>query len=356
MEVETSNLSASHNPPSPYRKDNPMMPQRASQVFGFLKERRRSYLSQDVTALIPLVPSAFNLESPFKSRFPDDPNDSPSRDETQLSIPVPYDTHTNRHARASSFNSSRSCLQSSSAQSHTNSIRSQCGTISSDFNLSYNADVLQSHLAPLTHNTDNLKWDIETCQPSLLPIIAPDRSAHITQHKSRIRPVSDSSYDTRGRHEKVADSLTNVLYESRRNVGDAERLPPQRSITLPGEDPFTLIPFRKRKMHRQVLERFPSTLPSGTCYLSYPETGRDKENDGRQRVTDVQAEKENEFSTNADVSAIPMTPFRTHSRTLLKSEQFPSLSSDLSPVAQQLMTDIRQQRLRARERERKGRR
>jgi hypothetical protein len=80
---------------------------------------------------------------------------------------------------------------------------------------------------------------------------------------------------------------------------------------------------------------------------------RPKELVGKSPAHDKENESEDVVSYKAQ--RVPMTPVRSRSvfRVPIGATPSPASSSDLSPVAQQLMADLRTQRMLAREREKR---
>ncbi|KAJ7574447.1 hypothetical protein C8J56DRAFT_802986 [Mycena floridula] len=306
--------------------DDHKTPRRASQVFDFLANRRRSQISEaDSERPLPELPSAFSSPSdreslvrdePHRSHFSDSSCDSPAK---TSAIPFSFITDTHNHstdpnplysealptvAIASSPSSERA---NDSFGEHSNSVLIHEGA--------------QAH-----------KVKIIMTAPTTVMVTAPTPSA-IHNLPSRIP-----------RGPRPQPQMRKVSYGNVR-----ERRPSSRAHAK--DDPFTPVPPRRRS------NRLASRSSSVT------------ENDSPVKVTRTSREKKNGGPALAVKPELPFTPVRTNTqrsslfRTTVDPLMFrpppgmapsPASSSELSPVGQKLMLDVRQQRMKARERLRNG--
>ncbi len=302
----------------------PKTPMRASEVFGFLTERRKSILerqkSQRALAAPPLPYVSLN----------------PSTDNV---------TNT-PHPNHSSPDTSDTSIMTSSAQIHTATVTK-----------------LTPVLNPLTPSTDNLNImrspSTLTCNTSpYLP--SPSTRVHLTGD-SQSTVATSSSKIPRGPRPLPAtpsSSRVNVQNPSSTSLVSSSHKHPQdpiedttpvprtgtripKHVSTGTQDPFT--PVRARQQ-RRVVSRASSVasnddIENQGVRLPVPKKSRKSERGAAQR------DKEN---------SPPSVPLRTifdkRYPNLMKGEPpSPASSSELSPIAKDMMLNLRKQRMRARD-------
>jgi hypothetical protein len=371
MEVEISRvvdsppLSVLCEPSSPYIHDHPMTPQRASQVFGFLMEKRRSYNLQNDIGPHPPHPARLStivVDSPFKSCLSDcaAKYDLSQIEERTMPIPNSRDTHTNIHPRIHSLYSSRSFTKSFVTQLHADHLcfQSAClrSSAESDDNENTVRNTSQTRLSPFTSDIDKrtVVRDLQqtTRDSVVFATIArapPTHNHSTTQYEPSAYPAVEFDNYADAPVECRMNSISNR--ETYFSVGLKSKNLLDPNVI---DDQFTPLPSRKRNVRRRrSLQESISTQSTE----AHPRFNWNFQLLARAIEKECQVEIENDLDEGTD---LPVTPLRTQSQTLFDSQATPSLSTELSPYGQQLMTDLRQQRARAREseraREKKGRR
>ena len=346
MVADSPPLSASHHPTSPYQHENPMTPQRASQVFDFLTERRqlRNLLEnpQDASKLpAPFPNSAF--DSPSKSRFSDNSTQIYDPQDLEQSCPntVPSDAHTNSPHRTVSVKrsqpSSRTCSRSSSFASTNEAIDISCLR-------NLESEVLQPDLT--SQNWQDLEdadvpvvpsWDAGTEDATEPPM----EHRPSDRAKTRLRGPRPSQRRPEPKEDEYPKRATrNPLVSN-----------PHQPNYRGSKDPFTPMPSRRSRAHRR-------TASTSTLSLA-----NDSDNDEKcpaisippARAGEKWARKDVEKENGADADSRFVTPARNHLWTRVIAPPSPASSSELSPTGRQLMTNLREQRMRGREAEKQRR-
>ncbi|KAJ7115946.1 hypothetical protein C8R44DRAFT_793721 [Mycena epipterygia] len=290
LEVELSDIAESpprpvHN--SPYAVQDPRTPQRASQVFGFLTDKRRSRAAEDDERSLPELPSTFSSPStedspPARGRSRSHFSSDSSADSIDPVAPIPV-TPTDAQFRPIDIHP-----HDPDATTRPNDVH-----------------VIMAH------------------GPTKVIVTAPTPSYH-----DNIVPTVRVPRGPRSHHRQRA------------GIG-RERQP----------DSFTAIPSRRRASNRS----------SGSISVSLAERTEPPEvktaSKSKRRSILAVFEKENHLSAKQE---LPRTPIRTGSISRPyqrgpRAPTSPASSLDLSVAGQQLMTDLRQQRTKAREQERRGR-
>ncbi|THG98266.1 hypothetical protein EW026_g3890 [Hermanssonia centrifuga] len=281
----------------------PKTPMRASEVFGFLTERRKSILerqkSQRALAAPPLPYVSLN----------------PSTDNV---------TNT-PHPNHSSPDTSDTSIMTSSAQIHTATVTK-----------------LTPVLNPLTPSTDNLNImrspSTLTCNTSpYLP--SPSTRVHLTGDSQSTVATSSSKIPRGPRPLPATPSSSRVNVQNPSMPRTGTRIP--KHVSTGTQDPFT--PVRARQQ-RRVVSRASSVasnddIENQGVRLPVPKKSRKSERGAAQR------DKEN---------SPPSVPLRTifdkRYPNLMKGEPpSPASSSELSPIAKDMMLNLRKQRMRARD-------
>lgn len=337
---------------NPYGSSDPMTPQRASQVFSFLTQSRQSKQLDDPERPLPDLPSAFS---------------SPSSDEA-----ASRNAHHSRFSPDSSMDSAFDPSSISATQFNNNYIPRQTSSIepSNPIPLSYMASPAQrSSIIGLFQGST-----LEMTPVQNAPAVTPDdQREKPNARKVKVlmsgptkviltAPTPSANRDTPSRTPKGPRSLSRK--RSSHSIKEERPTLVERSnSTALSSDSYTALPARRRG-HRR------------TASLRSTSTSSLIENDIPLNQESVRAplarfsEKENRKGLSV-ASDIPLTPLRSNSamvgrtsslfRTAVHQGTFrppvgmtpsPTSSSEMSPVGRQLMLDVRQQRMKAREAER----
>ncbi|KAJ6591592.1 hypothetical protein DFH09DRAFT_974775 [Mycena vulgaris] len=288
LEVELSDITETPPRPSrnsPYADQDPKTPQRASQVFGFLTDKRRSRAVEDDERSLPELPSTFSSPSdeaspPVRSRSRSHFSSDSSADSIEPAAPVPVTP-------------------------------------------------IETHFHPVDLHRDITARanDVQVIMengPTKVIVTAPTPSYHDNIVPMRIPrgPRSHHRQRAGSGRERQADSFTAV--PSRRHV--SRRTSASTSIPV------------------SLAERVePPQVKTSTK--------------GKRRSILAVFEKENHLSAKQE---LPRTPIRTGSISrpfqrgaTHRAPASPASSLELSAAGQQLMVDLRQQRMHAREQDRR---
>ncbi len=297
-----------------YEAADPTTPRRASEVFGFLTDKRRSRFVDDFDRPLPEPPSAFSTPSSAHgippSRFSTDTSfDAISLNSRHSAIPHSCDTQESDPFTAAYRTDNRPAvaLEPSVQQSlHSN--------------------------APAEQTEDSRKIKVIMTVPTTVMVTAPTPNHQMDRSMSRIPrgPRSSRKADTT-RVRKISSSKEQKSLLDRSNSHD-----------LSLSDRFTAIPSRPRKM--QPRRASTNSTTSAASSMSH------KRNE----------DKENGLGLTAKTE-IPFTPLRGGQRSLLRAAvtpgafvkpevPSPASSSELSPVGQRVMVEARRQRTNQRQR------
>ena len=356
MSTDISQDLESLNKNSPYMNNNPSTPQRASQVFGFLTRGKQSKPVEEIERSLPELPSAFSSPTDenfsrdkFESHFSDNSSDFTFPASRFSTMPASYDD-------ISSMPRARSSLSTPVDRPASQELRS---TFSDD---SHDPHVPANLHAPDAENPFNDVFapkqnDIKVIMngPTKVIVTAPTPSAN--HEASRI---------IRGPRSLPRRSSSSVKHRRSALVEFSN------STSSSKMDPFTAVPSRRRTQtyqhHRSSSQNSSISVSrknwdGTTDYISKP----------TKLISTAPQQKENQLSLSVQ-QEIPATPLRsntTGSRSLFRSvvhqgmsrppvgmTPSPASSSEMSPVGRQIMMDVRQQRLKAREadREKAGKR
>ncbi|KAH7927299.1 hypothetical protein BV22DRAFT_1061150 [Leucogyrophana mollusca] len=329
LEVELSiSTDASHHQThahvnSPYLCENPMTPQRASQVFGFLTDKKKTSVAPEE---LPHVLNPQNHTPP--SRFSSD-TASTNSDSKLSDIPPTSDT------QASPIS------QSVSDQQRQSPIAPNLPT--------------NDPLVPLNTRMSEPQVIVHA-GPCSLPVIVTNHTGQSTRGPRGPRALSKipsirapTSIPNESSQVERADApQKNQRQPFGITSNSSDKVPPLPTNRFPkSSDTFTLLPTRPSIRRSSSRSSATSALHPSVSAPALPKhkiksvppaesntPPRDKENDG--------------------ISQLPKTPLRPpgHRYLSLREQPSPASSSELSPVAQQLMANLRQQRMQARQRER----
>ena len=338
------------NSRSPYQNHSPMTPQRASQVFAFLTEKKSQSRRQ----------SQFDSEEGFPVALPDPLQPPASRFSSYSSsagshesdIPLSYDTHTNHDVKPRSHKTESTIRfgynQASSQwpsefnwlEPPHNRTRNQRTSTASSCNLMHQGPSVQQTTITLSSEAQSSH---NLGSPRSLPPIPYNlaKPTSLSHQQQPLRKLSSSPHETRRSEEQTHDS--NIATASSPNFPISNDL-----------DVFTAIPSRLSHRHTPSRSTIAITHVSGNqekpVPYVMPAAMKPKELKERYPVHDKENESEGVVFHKAQY--LPKTPIRPRSafRAPVDSTPSPASSSDLSPVAQQLMADLRTQRMHARER------
>ena len=331
----------------PYMNSNPSTPQRASQVFGFLTRGKQSKFVEDIDRSLPELPSAFSSPSDenvsrdkFVSHFSDNSSDFTFAASRFSTRPASFSDDTSHMPRTSTL--------------ITHPSFSQNRATSPELRSAFSDDSHDPHVpANLVRDKQN---DIKVIMngPTRVIVTAPTPSAN--HEAPRIprgpRAVPRRSSGSVKRRRSALVELSN-------------------STSPSTTDPFIAVPSRRRTQTHHRSGSQDSTVSISrknwdgpTDYISRP----------TKLISTAPQQKENQLSLSVR-QEIPATPLRSNttsgSRSLFRSvvhqgmfqppvgtTPSPTSSSEMSPVGRQMMMDVRQQRLKAREtdREKSGKR
>ena len=364
MEVELSmttdisqgleNLEKNH----PYMNSNPSTPQRASQVFGFLTRGKQSKPVEEVERSLPELPSAFSSPSDENvscDKFElDNSSDFTFAAPRFSAVPTSFsdDTSGIPRARSSLITHPPFSLDRPASQE----LRSTFSDDSHDLNVP--AKLTRAHTPDVAKQFNDVSAfskqnDIKVLMngPTKVIVTAPTPSTN--REASRIpkgpRSFPQHSSSSIKRKRSALLELSNSTSPS----------------TM---DPFIAVPSRRRTQthHRSGSQNSTSRMnrDGSADYISKP----------IKLISTTPQQKENQLSLSVR-EEIPATPLRSNtasgSRSLFRSvvhqgmfqppagmTPSPASSSEMSPVGRQMMMDVRQQRLKAREtdREKSGKR
>lgn len=353
MEVELSvgsgssvNLDSIFEGNSPYSNPASISPQRASQVFTFLTQKRRSSVLGDASLPVPNA-SAMSRSSSGCSSTLTQQTDSASEHSFEpsnlLATPAPkrdntcipqYAVHAHRHP------------SSRSAMSHTGSER-----------YSRFDDILENEAVDRPNHqvkvpTNEVK--VLMTGPTKVIVTAPTPSgAHDTPSRIprglRCSPKKHSSSSIKNQP---------LLTECSNSSSSSSSTDHRTSISRP---------FKPR--HRTSNSSLYNVNPTSSRPVERTAKIKAKAGAVSRKASFGSREKENRSALSVRAE-LPSTPIRSHSsvsdtRSLFRAivtprgyrlpravQPSPASSSELSPVGRQLMMDVRQQRLKAREAER----
>jgi len=362
MEVEVNNsydasreeLDRSSKTNSPYTCLDPATPQRASQIFDFLTKQKQSLPPVDLEGTLPDPPSCFSSPSEEGSnshRRSFENRDSISFNPKRFSAPpIPLNIDTQRYSRT------RSSLIDSMSRHDTRHSQDMHSAFSDDSHDGhYNNIATPLHSQPIVKRSSNAedsnRNDVQILMsgPTRVILTAPTPG---TNHVGPSRLLSGPRRPNR-------KSSSSSIKKGRSVLGEVS----SNSSTILG-DPFLIVnpkpkPHRDRRSSTSSSRSFSrQEYERNETYISHPKKTRSSS-----PVPNVNKLKENQLSLSV-TNELPSTPLRSNtnasSRSLFKNmvhlgmvrtpaHKDPNLSSELSPVGRQIMDDVRQQRIRAKE-------
>ena len=360
MEVElsmTTDISQdleNLNKNSPYMNNNPSTPQRASQVFGFLTRGKQSKPVEEIDRSLPELPSTFSSPSDenvsydkYESHFSDNSSEltfAASRISTMPDIP-----------RISRVRSSLSThVPFSLDRPPSQELRSTFSDDSHDLHVPPNLDAPDAENPFNDVPTFSKQNDVKIIMngPTKVIVTAPTPSANhdaLSRMPRGPRSLPQRSSSSVKRRRSALVEIANSTSSSRM-------------------DPFTAVPSRRRT---QTYHRNSSQNPSVSVSRKNWDGPSDYISKPTKLISTAPQQKENQLGL-AVRQEIPTTPLRSNTtgslfRSVVHQGMFrppvgmtpsPASSSEMSPVGRQMMMDVRQQRLKAREmdREKAGKR
>jgi len=369
MEVElsmTADISEdleNLNKDYPYMNNNPSTPQRASQVFEFLTRGKQSKPVEEIELerSLPELPSAFSSPSDenashnkFESHFSDNSSDLTFAASRFSTIPTSLSDDISRTSRARS--SLSTYVPFSLDRPASQELRSTFSDDSHDPHVPANLD------APDAENPFNndvpafsKQNDIKVIMngPTKVIVTAPTPSAN-----------NEASYRIPRGPRSIPRRSSSSIKRRRSALVEVAN-----STSSSQMDPFTALPSRRRtQTHRSNSQK--SSVSDSRKNWDGP---RDYISKPTKLISTAPQQKENQLglSVRQEIPATPLRSNTTGSRSLFRSvvhqgmsrqpvgmTPSPASSSEMSPVGRQIMMDVRQQRLKAREadREKAGRR
>ncbi|KAG5637288.1 hypothetical protein H0H81_005083 [Sphagnurus paluster] len=358
MEVELSmagSLRSTEYAPkdrNPYPSTDPATPQRASQVFEFLTERRRFKHVQDQDRSLPDLPSTFSVSSDEGS-------------------PTASNTYEGRsHFSDDSFDMTigQPAIRIPALDALNDNFPDSCAgpTTSPAIDISLDTSYLHSSQMPSCPNAQpaNVAETLWEAPKRRTTVNAPSRVI-VTA------PTPSGKHNTPSRIPRGPRAQSRRLAATQSKVRRASTLTERVSNSTATRSPdlYTPVP-PKRKSHQRTSSNTSSSKRSSlrNMEISQPsrlEQGVSRRASGSRTIlTELNKENSSELTVKSN---IPSTPMRSKSdskalfRAIITPSMFrpppgvipsPASSSDLSPVGKQLMMNVRQQRSKAREAER----
>lgn len=340
---------------NPYGNSNPSTPQRASQVFGFLTKGKQSKPAEGLDRSLPEVPSCFST--------PSDENVQRENPSSGRNLPLFQFNPPNFPAMPTAIEDTPRNTRSQSLIEESPSSREPRSAFSDDSHDYRTAPrnsfyVPNSFATPIPLPNDNVEDKKNAIKvimngPTKVIVTAPTPSTN-QNGPSRL---------LRGPRAPPRKTSNGGVYRRRSALGEVSNSPP----TSPA-DPFMVPPSpRKRaQSHRrsnsQSSSRSSCSCEAGSEYVSRPKKLERASSGSR---------KENQLGL-AVKTELPSTPLRSNTtgsrsllRTVVQQAMFrppldghgvtvpsPASSSEMSPYGRQIMMDVRQQRMRAREADR----
>ncbi|EDR14018.1 uncharacterized protein LACBIDRAFT_305368 [Laccaria bicolor S238N-H82] len=346
---DSSQMFGTSKPLNPYGSSDPMTPQRASQVFSFLTQNRQSKQFDDPERPLPDLPSAFSSPS---SEGAASRNAHPSRFSPDSSMDSAFDPSTiqfkNYHIPrqiSSTEPSNPTQLSCMAPPAPRSSIIGLFQGSTSEMTPAQKALAVSPDDQGEIPNARKVK--VLMSGPTKVIVTAPTPSAN---HETPSRVP-------RGPRSLLRKRSSHSIKEERPTLVE------RSNSTALSSDSYTALPAR-RKGHRRTAS-LRSTSTSSLIENDIPLT-QESARAPPARFT----EKENNKGLSV-ASDIPLTPLRSNNamvgrtsslfRTAVHQGTFrppvgmtpsPTSSSEMSPVGRQLMLDVRQQRMKAREAER----
>ncbi|KAF8906220.1 hypothetical protein CPB84DRAFT_1704963 [Gymnopilus junonius] len=352
MEVELSmdtsaDMDDLYTNNNPYGNSAPNTPQRASQVFGFLTQKRLSKAFDDLDRTLPELPSCFS--SPTNENVEDNSFSRPTKDLLKFQVnparipatPIPRfdDTHRNSRPQSTAIGNSQFAWESNEPAS------------------AFSDDSHDPHYVP--------KNSIQA-QKKAMPAVS--TTEHEEKHNAIkvimngptkvivTAPTPSTNHDGPSRLPRGPRALPRRTSSSRRRPALVEV---SNSSSTAADPPNSHHKGQARK--RRASQSSHSSEASYEHHTQY--TSRSKKSEP------PFGSKENQLALSLSAKPeLPSTPIRSNisgSRSLLRTvvEQSifrppvdtvpsPASSSEMSPVGRQIMMDVRQQRMRAREADR----
>ncbi|KAK1219645.1 hypothetical protein PQX77_017596 [Marasmius sp. AFHP31] len=349
--------------PGPYRSQDPKTPMRASQIFSFLTERRRSRPPEDCERSLPDLPSVFSspsdkdtTEGVSASHFSSDHSIEITPTISQIpATPIPtttMDTLGHHRTRAISYDPFE---PSSKPQQRPASRVSSRASSPVDNEPDAGEECVES-VPPASQSdvsselTQARKVKVIMTVPTKVIVTAPTPSNNPEHNRPPIRiPRGPRSLHKRGSSSSLKEK------EYRRSLLDRSNSATSAQIV----DPFTPIISRPRK-----LQRSPSSTSINSADCHYAEPRRTEKHRKHRKPTPIglreALQKENNLGLSAKAE-VPSTPIRSNSsrsslfRTVVTPSSFkppvgmvpsPASSSELSPVGRQMMMEVRNTKLR----------
>lgn len=341
---------------SPYQNSDPSTPQRASQIFDFLTRSKQSKAPEDLDRSLPELPSCFSSPSDENGTHVNSEALALNAAPINFSVtPVPMMDATPKHSRPLS-----DITEKDHPPNDGEELPCPRSAFSDDSHHSYTPRPVHyltrdSQTIPMQgadeQETKQNEIKVIMTGPTRVIVTAPtpstNREGPVGLPRGPRAPPRKSSSGSVKRRRSALVELSN-----------------SSSNPHPISDPFTSIPPRRRsRTHRRSSSQ--TSVASLTRSEQQDYTLKNVKADitppsGGQR-------KENQLSLSVR-NELPSTPLRsntTGSRSLLRNvvehamfhppvgmTPSPASSSEMSPVGRQIMVDVRQQRMKAREAER----
>ncbi|KAF9461213.1 hypothetical protein BDZ94DRAFT_1221779 [Collybia nuda] len=311
---------------------DPITPRRASQVFKFLTEKRRTSTVGDEYGSLPELPNTFSSSSTKNSQV-------------------------HSHFSEVSSDSIYSPSAIPAIPPHFNDISTTL--------LDHTTGLSMLHISPETPSHDTNCSKIENAVEVIMTVPTKVIVTAPTPCTNRNNTIYRAPRGPRSHPRRFASGSSNKKCAA---LADHN---PSRSNSTISVDPFTPVPPR-RKHHRRSTSQSSVSISLSSDQPLLQKTTSPRRTKTRSILTE--SDKENATGLSA-IPQIPTTPLRRKSKSSPRDSRSlfrvavnpgmfqppmgmtpsPASSSELSPVGRQLMTDLRQQRTKARGAERRGR-
>jgi len=300
-------------------------PQRASEVFGFLTERRKTMRQRTVSTLPSLVSDAASSRSKL---LPPTPDTSPSS-------PVSFDDRS----------------QFAEAQIHTATV-TKLSTAPAVFKRTASPHIVSAPITPMDHDPENPFLDAQDVYARERPVSRSENRNAVTARILR-GPRPRSRQEPSEREGDSASTRSQTRPSSALSRGISTSGPAENEDTEPPRTPSRTSVNANQRLEFETnadVPRKPSHIRSNIPRRAGWATD-DKEN-----FAEVTSAAAVESKAAKRIDHPPITPMRARSIFDVRYPNYydgvplsPASSSELSPIAQDIMSNVRKERMRARD-------
>ncbi|KAG6910014.1 hypothetical protein DXG01_013736 [Tephrocybe rancida] len=353
LSINDSLPSAGVKPANPYKYSDATTPRRASQVFQFLTERKRSTYNDEQDRSLPDLPSTFSVSSDEGSSNRSNEGRSHFSDDSFEAATQAYPATSNKPSSDTSQPDQAIPRSKFSLDSRSPSFQTV-----NDASPEADAPVNATETVWVAPNARRMSKLVNA--PTRVIITAPTPSGKVGT-PSRIPRGPRSQY----RRTSASSNKVRRISLAERAVNAPAPIRPQHRPTQSSQDPFTPV-LPKHRHRRTPSGGSSSSTQSCKIEISAPTRLSRRGGSTRSILSEIDKDKENGAELSVK-STLPSTPLRSKSdsRSLFRAVVTPAVfrpppgmtpspvsSSELSPVGKQLMMNVRQQRSKARDGER----